>query len=72
LLEETLTETETTTTLVAVRATARCARKSRSQRDGLLDPSLVTLLVGVTSKTLLIPCCVEPLTDTLGLSSIVM
>jgi hypothetical protein len=72
LLEETLTEMETTTTPVAVRATARSARRSRSRRDGSRHPSLVTLLVGVTSMTLSIPCCVGPLTDTLGLSSMVV
>jgi hypothetical protein len=37
LLEETLTETKTTMTLVAVRAMARSTRRSRSQRDGSLD-----------------------------------
>jgi hypothetical protein len=72
LLEETLTKTEMTTTLVAVRATARSARRSRSWRGGSLDPSLVTLLAGVTSTTLLIPYCIGPSTDTLGLSSIVV
>jgi hypothetical protein len=72
LLEETLTETETTTTPVAVRATTRSFRRSRSRRDGSLDPSLVTPLVGVTSTTLSIPCCVGLSTDTLGLSSTVV
>jgi hypothetical protein len=57
LLEETLMETETTTTPVVVRAMARSFRRSRSQRDGSLDPSLVTSLAGVTSTTLSIPCC---------------
>jgi hypothetical protein len=71
LLEVTLTETETTM-LVAVRATAWSFRRSRSRMDGSLDPSLVTLLAGVTSTTLSIPCCVRPLTDTLGLSSTVV
>jgi hypothetical protein len=72
LLEETLTETETTTTPVAVRAMARSFRKSRSRMDGLRDPSLVTLLVVVTSMTLSIPCYVGPSTDTHGLSSTVV
>jgi hypothetical protein len=71
LLEETLTETETMTPM-AVRATTRSARRSRSQRGGSLDPSLVTLLTGVTSTTLSIPCCVGPLTDTLGPSRTVV
>jgi hypothetical protein len=70
LLEKTLMETETTTTLVAVRAMARSTRRSR--RDGSLYSSLVTLLAGVTSTTLSIPCCVGPSTDTLGLSSTVV
>jgi hypothetical protein len=39
---------------------------------GSLDPSLVTPLAGVTSTTLSTPCCVGPLTDTLGLSSTIM
>jgi hypothetical protein len=69
LLEETPMET---TTLVAVRATARSSRRSRNQRDGSLDPSLVTPLACVTSTTLSTPCCVGPSTDTLGpLSTIV-
>jgi hypothetical protein len=74
LLEETLTEMETTMTLVAVRATTQSFRRSqsRSLRDGSLDPSLVTLLAGVTSTTLSIPCYVGPSTDTLGLSSTVV
>jgi hypothetical protein len=72
LLEETLTETETTTMLVVVRATARSSRRSQSWRDGSLDPSLVTPLAGVTSMTLLIPCCIGPSTDTLGPSSTVV
>jgi hypothetical protein len=58
LLEETLTEMETTTMPVAVRAMARSSRRSQSRRDGSLDPSLVTPLAGVTSTTLSIPCCV--------------
>jgi hypothetical protein len=72
LQEETLTETETTTTPVAVRAMARSSRRSRSRRGGSLDPSLVTSLAGVTSTTLSTPCCVGPLTNTLGLSSTVV
>jgi hypothetical protein len=67
LLEETLTET--TPPPVAVRATARSAWRSWSRRGGSLDSSLVTLLAGVTSMTLSIPCCVGPSTDTLGPSS---
>jgi hypothetical protein len=60
LLEETLMET--TTTPVAVRATTRSSRRSRSRRDGSLDPSLLTLLAGVTFTTLSTPCCVGPST----------
>jgi hypothetical protein len=37
---------------VAVRAVARSSQRSRSLRDGLLDPSLATPLAGVTSMTL--------------------
>jgi hypothetical protein len=70
LLEETLMEMETTTTPVVVRATTRSAR--RSQRDGSLDPSLATSLAFVTSMTLSTPCCVGPLTDTLGPSSTIV
>jgi hypothetical protein len=65
------TETEMMTP-VAVRATIRSSRRSRSRRDGSPDPSLVTLLVGVTSTTLSTPCCVGPSTDTLGPSSTVV
>jgi hypothetical protein len=72
LLEETLTETETTTMPVAVRATTESFRRSQSRRDGSLDPSLVTPLVGVTSTTRSIPCCVGPLSDTHGLSSTIV
>jgi hypothetical protein len=72
LLEETLTETETTTTLVAVRATTLSFQRSQSQMDGSRDPSLVMPLAGVTSTTLLIPCCLGLSTDTHGLSSTVV
>jgi hypothetical protein len=75
LLEETLTETKTMTmtmTLVVVRATAQSARRNRSQMGESLDPSLVTLLAGVTSTTLSTPCCVGPSTDTLGPSSTIV
>jgi hypothetical protein len=72
LLDETLMETETTTTSVVVRAMARSSRRSRSRRDGSLDPSLVMPLAGVTSTTLSIPCCVGPSIDTHGLSSTVV
>jgi hypothetical protein len=72
LLEESLTEMETTTPPVAVRATTWSSQRSRSWRDGSLDPSLVTLLTGVTSTTLLTPCCIGPSTDTLGPSSTIV
>jgi hypothetical protein len=45
LLEEILTET--TTTPVAVRAIAQRSMRSRSQRDGSLDPSHATTFTGV-------------------------
>jgi hypothetical protein len=73
LLEETLMETETTTTTpVVVWATTQSFWRSQSRMDGSLDPSLVMPLAGVTSMTLSIPCCVEPSTDTHGLSSTVV
>jgi hypothetical protein len=72
LLEETLTKTEMTMMLVASRATTQISQRSRSWRDGSLDPSLVTSLAGVTSTTLSTPCCVGASTDTLGLSSTVV
>jgi hypothetical protein len=62
------TLTETTMT-VAIRATARSLRKSRSRKDGSLDLSLMTLLKVVISTILLTPCSVEPSTNTLGPSS---
>jgi hypothetical protein len=62
----------TTTTLVTVLATTQSSWRSRSQRDGLLGPSVATPLAGVTSTTLSIPCYVRPWTDTLGLLSIVV
>jgi hypothetical protein len=62
----------TTTTLVTVLATTQRSWRSRSQRDGLLGPSVVTPLAGVTSTMLLIPCYVGPSTGTLGLLSIVV
>jgi hypothetical protein len=72
LLEETLTEMETMTTMVAVRATSRSSQRSKSRRDGSLDPSLVTPLTGVTSTTLSIACCARHSTDRLGLLSTVV
>jgi hypothetical protein len=47
-------------------------QRSRSRRDGLLDPSLVTPLVGVTSMMRSTPCYARHLTDVHGLSSIVV
>jgi hypothetical protein len=43
---------------------------TRSRKDGLLDPSLAMLLVGVTSTMRSTPCYVGHLTGVLGLSSI--
>jgi hypothetical protein len=56
----------------AARATAPTFQPTRSWKDGLLDPSLVTLLAGVTSTTRSTPCCARHSTDTLGQSSIVV
>jgi hypothetical protein len=54
-----------TLTPVIVRATARSSQRSRSQKDGSLDPSLMSPLTGVNSTTLSTPCCVGPSTDTI-------
>jgi hypothetical protein len=56
----------------AARATTPTFQPSRSQKDGLLDPSLAMSLAGVTSTTRSTPCCVRHLTDVLGPSSIVV
>jgi hypothetical protein len=45
---------------------------TRSRKDGLLDPSLATLLAGVTSTMRSTPCYVGHLTDIPGLLSIVV
>jgi hypothetical protein len=60
---------EVTTT---ARATTPTFQRSRSQRDGLLDPSLVTPLAGVTSMMRSTPCYARHSTGTLGPSSIVV
>jgi hypothetical protein len=52
------------------RAATLTFQRSRSQRDGLLDPSLVTPLAGVTSTMHSTPCCARHLTGIPGLSSI--
>jgi hypothetical protein len=54
---------------LAVWATTRSLRRSRSRKDGSLDPSLVTLLAVVISTMLSTPYCVGPPTNTLGQSS---
>jgi hypothetical protein len=46
--------------------------RSRSWKYGLLDPSLATLLAGVTSTMRSTPCYVGHSTSVLGLSSIVV
>jgi hypothetical protein len=69
LLEETSTMEMVTT---PTRDTAPTSQRSRSQRDGSPDPSLVTPLAGVTFMMRSTPCCVGPLTGTLGQSSIVV
>jgi hypothetical protein len=67
LLDETLT-TETVTTVA--RTTTPTFHSSRSQRDGLPDPSLVTPLAGVTSTMRSTPCCARHSTSALGPLSI--
>jgi hypothetical protein len=54
----------------AARATTPTFLLTRSRKDGLLDPSLVTLLAGVTSTMRSTLCYVGHLTGVLGLSSI--
>jgi hypothetical protein len=56
----------------SARATTPTFQRSRSWKDGLLDPSLATLLVGVTSTMRSTPCCTRHSTGALGLSSIVV
>jgi hypothetical protein len=46
--------------------------EEQDRRDGLPNPSLVTPLATVTSMMPSTPCCVGPLTGTLGQSSIVV
>jgi hypothetical protein len=65
--------------MVAVQATSRSFRRSKSQKDGDEDEdnddsgsSLVMPLAIVIFTTLLTPCCVGPSTDTLGPSSTVV
>jgi hypothetical protein len=58
------------TATIEARATVPTSQRSRSRRDGLPDPSLVTPLEGVTCTMRLIPCCAGHLTGTVGLSSI--
>jgi hypothetical protein len=45
-----------TEVMTVPRATALTFQRSRSRRDGLLDPSLVTPLAGVTSMMRSTPC----------------
>jgi hypothetical protein len=54
------------------RASAPTFPPTRSWKDGLLDPSLSTLLVGVTSTMRSTPCYVGHLTSVPGPSSIVV
>jgi hypothetical protein len=55
---------------MTARATTPTFLLARSQKDGLLDTSLVTLLAGVTSTMRSTPCYIGHLTGILGLSSI--
>jgi hypothetical protein len=59
--------TEVATTARAITPTFQ---RSRSWKDGLLDPSLVTPLAGVTFTMRSTPCYARHLTGALGLSSI--
>jgi hypothetical protein len=52
------------------RASAQTFPSTRSRKDGLLDPSLATLLAGVTSTTRSTPCYARHSTGVLGQSSI--
>ena len=54
----------------AAQATTPTFLLTRSRKDGLLDPSLATLLAGVTSMMRSTPCYVGHLTGILGPSSI--
>jgi hypothetical protein len=58
--------------VTAARAMTLTFLLTRSRKDGLLDPSLATLLAGVTSMTRSTPCYVGHLTGVLGPSSIVV
>jgi hypothetical protein len=55
---------------IAARATTLTFLPTRSRKDGLLDPSLATLLAGVTSTMHSTPCYVGHSTGVLGPSSI--
>jgi hypothetical protein len=55
---------------IAARATTPTFLLTRSRKDGLLDPSLATLLAGVTSTMRSTPSYVGHLTDIPGPSSI--
>jgi hypothetical protein len=54
----------------AARSTTWTFNRNRSRRDGLLDPSLVTSLAGVTFTMRSTPCYARHLTGVPGLSSI--
>jgi hypothetical protein len=57
---------------VEARATALCFLRSRSQKDGSLDPLLVTSLADATFTTHSTPCCTGLWTDISGQSSTVV
>jgi hypothetical protein len=65
-----LEETQTTEVVTIARATTPTFPPIRSRKDGLFDPSLATLLAGVTSTMRSTPCYVGHSTGLLGLSSI--
>jgi hypothetical protein len=58
--------------MTAARATTPTSQRSRSQRDGSPNPSLVMPLMGVTSTMHSTPCYAGHLPDTLGPLSIVV
>jgi hypothetical protein len=71
-LEQLLEETQTTEVATAARTTTPTFLLTRNRKDGLLDPSLATLLAGVTSTMRSTPCYVRHLTGILGPSSIIV
>jgi hypothetical protein len=65
-----LEETQTMEVATTAQASTPTSLPTRSRKDGLLDPSLATLLAGVTSTMRSTPYYVGHLTDVLGPLSI--